>query len=78
MRHKLIFILIVLTQVVYGQIKPYYLSYQIDSILNVDTTGWKFQTASWNYSFIGEYKKSLETKDRQFPKAKSLTNTRTD
>jgi hypothetical protein len=75
MRHKLIFILIVLTQVVYGQIKPYYLSYQIDSILNVDTTGWKFQTASWNYSFIGEYKKSLETKDRQFPKAKSLEPT---
>jgi len=71
MRHKLIFLFIILTQVVYGQIKPYYLSYQIDSILNVDTTGWKFQTASWNYSFIGEYKKSLETKDRQFPKAKS-------
>jgi hypothetical protein len=71
MRHKLSFIFFFLSNVVFGQNKPYLFSSQIDSILNIDSTGWKFQTAAWNYSFIGDYKKSLEIKDRQFPKAKS-------
>lgn len=71
MKYKLLFVFMVLTNIVFGQNKPYLFSYQIDSILKVDTTAWKFQTASWNYSFIGEYRKSLETKDLQFPNAKS-------
>lgn len=70
MNCKLFFVFTILSNVVLGQNQPYYFSYQIDSILRIDTTNWKFQTASWNYSFIGEYKKSLELKDRQFPNAK--------
>lgn len=50
---------------------PYYFSSQIDSILAADTTPYKFQTASWSLSFIGEYDKALEYKDGQFPNAKS-------
>lgn len=63
-------VLLLLTQWASAQQHQYYFSYQIDSILNIDSTRWKFQTASWNYSFIGEYKKALEVKDRQFPGAK--------
>ncbi|OYU96998.1 MAG: hypothetical protein CFE21_01540 [Bacteroidetes bacterium B1(2017)] len=60
---------------VLGQNKPYLFSYQIDSLLSVDSTNYKFQTASWNFSFIGDYKKSLEVKDLQFPNAKPSTPT---
>ncbi len=70
MKFKLFLTFFVLTNLVYGQTPPYYFSYQIDSILNVDSTSWKFQTASWNYSFIGDYTKALEIKDKQFPNPK--------
>lgn len=69
---KSIFLILILwfTNVVYGQNNPYYFSYQIDSILKVDSNSYKYQTASWNYSFIGDYKKALEIKVRQFPNAR--------
>lgn len=54
-----------------AQNQPYLFSHQIESLLQTDSTQWKFQTASWNYSFVGDYAKAMETKDRQFPNAKA-------
>lgn len=59
-----------MAMVVWGQNALYYFSYQIDSILKADSNNYKYQTASWNYAFIGNYKMALEIKDRQFPNAK--------
>lgn len=68
---SLAYLLIILPAIIWGQANPYFFSYQIDSILNVDSTFYKFQTASCNYSFIGEYKTAIEIRDRQYPKAKA-------
>lgn len=53
-----------------AQKNPYLFSSQIDSILAHDSSPYKYQTASWNYSFIGDYKRSIEIKEKQFPNAK--------
>ena len=50
---------------------PYYLSHQIDSLLAKDSNGYKYQTASWNYSFIGNYKQAIVVKEQQYPSAKA-------
>jgi len=66
MKYFFITIVLFLTINSYGQKSPYYLNHQIDSIIKSDSTPFKFQTAAWNYSFIGEYNKSLEMKDLQY------------
>lgn len=54
----------------FSQNNPYYFSTQIDSILQADTTPYKFQSIAWFYAFAGNYPMALQMKDRQFPGAK--------
>ena len=42
---------------------PYQLSVQIEEKLETDTVPWKYQVAAWEYSYIGEYQKMLESWD---------------
>ncbi len=65
----------VLSNCAFGQLQPYMLSAQIDSLLRVDTTGWKHQTAAVNYSMIGAYMQSLQARDREFPNARGAEPT---
>lgn len=71
MKSKLFILALLLCRISFGQVQPYLFSAQIDSLLKADSTPWKFQTAAWNYSYIGNYKKALEIKDKQFPNAKA-------
>lgn len=48
-----------------AQISPYQFSSAIDSSLRADTTPFKYQMAATAYSYIGEYKLGLETRDRE-------------
>lgn len=50
--------------------QPYYFGYQIDSILAVDTTPYRYQTACWNYAFKGDYRSAVTGRDKQYPNAK--------
>lgn len=67
---KLLLLVILVSNNLLGQKNPYFFSHQIDSILLVDSSNFKFQMASLNYSLVGDYKSALEVKDRQFPNAK--------
>ncbi|TAE86802.1 MAG: hypothetical protein EAY81_05095 [Bacteroidetes bacterium] len=58
-----------------GQQQPYYFSDQIDSLLKTDSNSYKYQTASWNYSFIGNYKQAILVKEQQYPLAKASNPT---
>ncbi len=66
----IIFSAFVISTISHAQNQAYLFSYQIDSILAIDSTPYKYQTAAWNYSFIGEHKLAMEYKDKQFPLAK--------
>jgi hypothetical protein len=55
----------------------YLFSHQIDSILNADSNDYKYQLSSFYYSFIGDYKRGLETKELQF-KGRSMTKPTSD
>ena len=66
----IIFSAFVNSTLTHAQNQAYLFSYQIDSILAIDSTPYKYQTAAWNYSFIGEHQLALEYKDKQFPLAK--------
>lgn len=57
----------------FSQKNPYYFSTQIDSILQADTTPYKFQSIAWMYAFAGNYQMALQMKDRQFPDARPST-----
>lgn len=49
-----------------AQFSPYQFSSIIDSSLRADTTPFKYQMAGTAYSYIGEYKLGLETRDREY------------
>lgn len=62
----IIFLLCFLCAVGKAQFSPYQFSSIIDSSLRADTTPFKYQIAATTYSYIGEYKLGLETRDREF------------
>jgi len=48
---------------------------EIDSLVLFDTLPYRFQTASDQFSFIGDYKKAIEVRDQQFPNARPVIPT---
>ncbi len=62
----------------FGQTFNYKFSVELDSLLFFDTSIYKYQRTSEYFSFIGEYRKAIETRDMQFPQAKAPVPTESD
>jgi len=50
----------------------YKLSHQIEKEIAASPMSWKYQRAAWDYSYIGAYKKSLETWDKDISERDTL------
>lgn len=64
---KFLCILLLLTTVnlvAQSEKEVYKFSYDIETAIEKDTVPWKYQTGAAEYSFIGNYRKTLETWDR--------------
>ncbi|KAA3440563.1 hypothetical protein [Rufibacter hautae] len=47
--------------------QPYRLSAQLQTQVATDTVPWKHQKAAWDYTYMGDYFKALQTWDAQYP-----------
>lgn len=50
----------------------YRFSEHIKTAVETDTTEWRYQSGAVNFSFIGDYKSSLDAWDKAMPKAESI------
>lgn len=67
MRSLYLFLFLLFSSFVFGQVLPYKFSSSIDSIMKYDTIPWRYQPAAWDFSYIGEYQAALKIMD--FPYA---------